>query len=271
MSVYEKHRMQDARLPFILHDYDFPAGVASFRGNWHENLELLYIAEGAGTVTSNEQRIEATAGDLVVINPNCLHTIHAASHLRYFVVIVDRSFCLENHFDTNSVTFLPLVRDGELASLIEGLMTAYAAPESLDRVPLIRARALTVLALLLGRYTCQSGASVGESHLLSSVKRAIGYIHSEYRAPLTLDRLAEIAGISKYYLAREFRRLTGATVVNYLNAYRCERAKALLAENKMSIEAVGYSVGFSSAAYFTRVFCRTVGVSPSVYRRGVGK
>ena len=271
MSVYEKHRMRDARLPFIFHDYDFLSGVASFRGNWHENLELLYIVEGEGTVTSNEQRIEASTGDLIVINPNSIHTVQATAHFHYFVMIVDRSFCLENHFDTNAVTFLPRVRDAEISSLIEALMATYAAPESLDRVPRIRARVLTVLSLLLGRYTCQSGESVGESHLLSSVKRAIGYIHSEYRNPLTLDRLAEIAGISKYYLAREFRRLTGSTVINYLNAYRCERAKSLLAENKASIEAIAYSVGFSSAAYFTRVFCRAVGVSPSGYRRGVGK
>ena len=266
MSIYEKHRMRDARLPFIFHDYRFPGGVTAATGNWHENLELLYIAEGTCTVTSNEQRLTATAGDIVVINPHCIHALSSASAFRYLVLIVDRSFCLANHFDTNGVTFRSLVRDPELVTLITEAMAAYTAKDSLSRVPLIRARVLAALALLLARYTVKEGEGAGESHLLSSVKRALGYIHSEYRTPLSLDILSEIAGISKYYLAREFRRLTGTTVVNYVNSYRCERAKPLLAEGKLTVEAVGYSVGFSSASYFTRIFRRFVGVSPSEYR-----
>lgn len=266
MSVYEKHRLRDARLPFILHDYRFPAGAHACRGNWHENVELLFFMEGSATVTSNDLRFSVTAGDLAVINQNHIHTIVAETPIRYFVAIVDRSFCLANHFDTNAVSFLPHVRDKEIAAVLTALAEDHAAGGE-PCVPLVRARVLTVMALLLSRYGGEAATTGGDPHTLAAVKRALGTLHSEYASPLTLDTLAERAGISKYYLAREFRRLTGMTVITYLNSLRCDKAKPLLLEGALSIEGVGLAVGFSGASYFSRVFRGCEGMLPSEYRR----
>ncbi|MBR7095720.1 MAG: helix-turn-helix transcriptional regulator [Clostridia bacterium] len=268
MSVYEKHRLSDARLPFILHHYRFPAGVHACRGNWHENVELLYFTEGGAVVTSNDLRFEVEAGDLAVINQNHIHTIVATSPLSYLVAIVDRSFCLANHFDTNAVTFTPRVRDPEIAAVLTSLLSEWSE-EGAVSVPLIRARLLTVMALLLDRYSECGGAEGEDPHTLAAVKRALGHLHAEYEKPQTLDALSEKVGISKYYLAREFRRLTGMTVITYLNSLRCEKSKPLLAENKMTLEGVATAVGFSGAAYFSRVFREFEGVSPSEYRAGL--
>ena len=265
MSKHERHILSDGRLPFILHDYRCERGVGAAYSNWHENLELLYFLEGRAAVTSNDQRIEASAGQIAVINANHIHAITAITPIRYIVLIVDRSFCLANHFDTNAVRFRPLVRDGEIAALLDRLTEEYRE-EGAHRIPLIRARVLTVLALLMSRYREEEGAPAYNSNLLASIKRALGYIHAEYRNPMTLEGLAVTAGISKYYLAREFRRLTGMTVVGYLNSLRCEKAKPLLSEGGESIEEVARAVGFSGATYFARVFKESVGMLPSEYR-----
>lgn len=269
MSTYERHILSDGRLPFILHDYRHPKGIGVAYSNWHENLELLYFLEGSAVVTSNEQRIEVGAGELAVINANHIHSITALTPIRYIVLIVDRSFCLANHFDTNAIRFRPLVRDAEVAQLLNLMMAEYHDDGALHRIPLVRARVLTVLALLLGRYREEEGTQEYSTHLLDSIKQAIGYIHAEYQKPLTLEGLATTAGISKYYLAREFRRLTGMTVIEYLNSLRCEKAKPYLSEGRDSIEAVARAVGFSGATYFARVFKETVGMLPSEYRRDV--
>jgi AraC-like DNA-binding protein len=266
MSKHERHILSDGRLPFILHDYRSQQGEGAAYSNWHENLELLYFLEGRAVVTSNDLHIDVAAGDIAVINANHIHALTAITPIRYIVLIVDRSFCLANHFDTNAVRFRPLLQDGEIAALFDRLTEEYGDEESAHRIPLIRARVLTILALLLSRYREEEGGSAYSSNLLASIKRALGYIHAEYRRPLTLGGLAATAGISKYYLAREFRRLTGMTVVGYLNSLRCEKAKPLLSEGSDSIEEVARAVGFSGATYFARVFKECVGSLPSEYR-----
>ena len=266
MSKHERHILSDGRLPFILHDYRCERGVGAAYSNWHENLELLYFLEGRAAVTSNDLRIEVSAGEIAVINANHIHAITAITPIRYIVLIVDRSFCLANHFDTNAVRFRPLLCDGEIAALFDRLTEEYREEEAAHRVPLIRARVLTIMALLLSRYREEEGVPAYSTHLLASIKSALGYIHAEYQHPLTLAGLAATAGISKYYLAREFRRLTGMTVVGYLNSLRCEKAKPLLSEGSESIEEVARAVGFSGATYFARVFKECVGMLPSEYR-----
>lgn len=268
MSTHERHVLSDGRLPFILRDYRCLGGNRASYSNWHENIELLYFLEGRATVSSNERQIEVGAGELAVINANHIHAIRADTDIHYIVLIVDRSFCLANHFDPNGVLFRPLVRDAGITHLLDTLLAEYREEEAPHRIPLIRARVLSVLALLLRDHCAAEGSEEESPHLLASIKEALGYLHAEYAEPLTLDGLAATAGISKYYLAREFRRLTGMTVIEYLNALRCEKAKPLLSEGRESIEAVARAVGFSGATYFARVFRETVGMLPSEYRKG---
>ena len=148
MSKHERHILSDGRLPFILHDYRCERGVGAAYSNWHENLELLYFLEGRAAVTSNDLRIEVAAGQIAVINANHIHAITAITPIRYIVLIVDRSFCLANHFDTNAVRFRPLLCDGEIAALFDRLTEEYREEETAHRVPLIRARVLTIMEIL---------------------------------------------------------------------------------------------------------------------------
>lgn len=266
MSKYERHSLSDGRLPFILHDYRYPGGIHASYSNWHENLELLYFLEGRATVTSDNRRLTAVAGDIAVINANHIHAIMADTAIRYLVLIVDRSFCLANHFDTNAVSFCPLVRAPEIATLFDRILAESKEEEAPHRIPLFRARVLSILALLLRDFCEEEGEAEEGTQLLSSIKRALGYLHAEYPHPITLEELSATAGISKYYLSREFRRLTGMTVITYLNTLRCEKAKPLLARGEDSIDAIARLVGFSGATYFARTFRGVVGMLPSEYR-----
>ena len=266
MSVYEKHIMSDSRLPFIFHSYNHhKRGITAGVGNWHENIEILCFTKGSATVTSNELRIEVSKGDIAVINTNCLHDIFAHEDTHFYCLIVDRSFCLANHFDTDLITFLPKIKDEEIYSLILSIAKEYSEKDSPYAIQSIRADALKALSLLCRRYSERIARPQTDTHLLSSIKLAIGFITSECTRPLTLDMIAERAGLSKYYLAREFRRITGYTIVCYINVARCENAKRLLSEGNSTVEGVAHACGFSNFSYFTRTFKKTVGMLPSEY------
>ena len=74
--------------------------------------------------------------------------------------------------------------------------------------------------------------------------------------------IAAMCGITKYHLAREFKRITGQTVLTYLNALRCKKAQLLLSEGKTVTEAA-FESGFESLSYFSRTYKRIMGAPPS--------
>ena len=267
MSRYETHTMKEPGLPFILHDTHHSRAHTDAPGNWHENVEILCFTGGSGTVWSNEQQFSVEAGDLVVLNTNCIHSISCSQEIHYYCLIVDRSFCLENRFDTNQISFVPLLRDAELSSLFEELAAEWTSDAPLPfRVSAIRATVLRIMVILCRRYSRGENSLSGDSHLLSCIKQAIGLIRADCQRELSLDEIASTVGLSKYYFAREFRRITGYTFVSYVNLIRCEKAKRLLAENVETVGEVGRICGFSNSSYFSKTFAKHVGVRPAEYR-----
>ena len=94
------------------------------------------------------------------------------------------------------------------------------------------------------------------------IKKVLEYIAEHYTEPLTLEDVADVCGITKYHLAREFKRFTGLTVITYVNILRCKRAEVCLAEGKTVTEAAVES-GFDSISYFSRTYKKLMGVTPS--------
>lgn len=268
MKSYELHSVKDTRLPFIFHATRMsPNHISSTDGNWHENVEILIIKEGTGVIRLNDRQHNVQSGDIIVANQNVLHKISSVGGMFYYCLIVERSFCVANHFDTNLLRFDEYLHDDEVFSLCCELADEFANKDSNDfSVQMIRAKVLLVMSLLCRRYSHTETFPQTDTHLLSCIKQAIGYIHSESSRDLSLDEVAEFVGLSKYYFAREFKRITGYTFVSYLNFVRCEEAKRLLAETRKSIGEISIDCGFSDRSYFTKVFKKYYGVIPAQMR-----
>ncbi len=84
---------------------------------------------------------------------------------------------------------------------------------------------------------------------------------------LTLDHLAESAGIGRAMFAREFTERYGCTPHRYLNQRRIERAKQLLAGGQVSLVDIAYEVGFSGHSHFTTTFRAFEGCTPKAWSR----
>jgi AraC-like DNA-binding protein len=84
--------------------------------------------------------------------------------------------------------------------------------------------------------------------------------------PLTLDDLAEMAGLSPYHFARVFRSVTGAPPVEFQTSLRFVRAKELLLTSPASVTDICFEVGYGSLGTFSRRFKQMVGVTPAEFR-----
>jgi AraC-like DNA-binding protein len=89
---------------------------------------------------------------------------------------------------------------------------------------------------------------------------------ARYWEPLSVEQLADAAGLSRAHFSREFRAAFGESPHTYLLTRRMERAAALLRNTDRSVADVCFSVGLQSVGSFTTSFKRTYGVTPTAYR-----
>lgn len=101
----------------------------------------------------------------------------------------------------------------------------------------------------------------------SSIADVRLYLDAHYAEDLSLDLLAEKFHFNKYYLMRRFRQQYGTTIGAYLIHARIGAAKKLLRFSDVTLEEAGASVGIRDANYFSRIFKKVEGITPSQYRK----
>lgn len=102
-------------------------------------------------------------------------------------------------------------------------------------------------------------------------ERAIHYIEQKLYTPLSLKSVASFMGITPEYLNQVFKKDTGKTVYEYIQACKLREAMGLLQHTDQSMTAIAQALGYSSSAHFSTAFRRMADCSPSEYRRSLSK
>lgn len=98
-------------------------------------------------------------------------------------------------------------------------------------------------------------------------RRTMAYIHTHYTEAISRSDIANHIGANERYLTHCFRQEVGITPMEYLNRYRVKVARKMLETEQKSITEIGFEVGFTSSAHFSRVFHQYMGSSPREYQR----
>ena len=249
---------------------------AKYGGDWHSVQhthncsELFYVIEGQGQFLIENRTYPVSINDLVIVNPNVSHTEVSlnASPLKYIVLGIegleltasaegdDTSFCIIN---------LKNIKDTVLHHLQNMLSEIETKNPGYD---IVCQDLMEILIVLLGRQTNFSTmltpVSKKTSRLCGSTKR---YIDTHYQENITLDQLAKISHVSKYHLAHVFAEEYGISPINYLISKRILEAEHLLKTTDFSLSLISNTTGFSSSSYFTQIFKKHKGMSPTEYRK----
>jgi YesN/AraC family two-component response regulator len=105
-----------------------------------------------------------------------------------------------------------------------------------------------------------------ESPANSKVNEMKKFILERYYQNITLEEIAGAICLNPGYASKLFKKVQGCTVMEYLTNIRVEKAKRLLTNPMYMIDEVASNVGYSDASYFTKVFRRKEGVTPTQYR-----
>ena len=250
------------------------AASAKYGGDWHSiphahsYTELFYIIGGDGQFQINDTIFPVRAHQLVVVNPNPIHTevSYDAHPLEYIVLGMegveltipdseDARYCIYSFPENNPVLTCMQQVLSEIQERKPEYQTACLAYMDIILVQLMRNASVSVT---------QTQARFPTNRQCAAVRQ---YIDQHYKENITLDLLAEKVSINKYYMAHAFKREYGVSPINYLIACRIREGKRLLVETDHSMSQIAAVLGFSSSSYFSQSFRNAEDISPTEYRK----
>lgn len=261
---YELNLWDDPLIPFRLHRAIIALPQAP--QNWHENSEFIYCVSGEGYVTYNDRSIPISQGQLVAINSEMFHSVISQSGMCYHCVTLDRHFSRESGIPTTELFFRERIEDPQINKSFLAILDAledYHSTGNTRLAAVVRARTLDFLYQLCRDHLVAE--SRGEHRLPSPMVRSVmTYIRKNLSSPMTLDEIARYAGVNKYHMSREFKRVVGRTVFDTVVQLRCAAAKDLI-EGGSTVSQAARSCGFENLSYFTRAFKKYYQELPSRY------
>lgn len=122
--------------------------------------------------------------------------------------------------------------------------------------------------LSLMMYNLIAGLAIpGSEDADENVLRAQQFIDDNFYKPITVDDIADYAGLSRYHFSRIFKKETGYSPHQYLINIRLRHARELLSTDSASLDTIAATCGFSSTSHFISVFKKEAGVTPVMFKK----
>lgn len=252
---------------------------SKYENDWHSTAhfhpftEIFFIINGEGAFHLDDKDVKVKQWDLIIINPNCLHTeksITKDNPLEYIVLGIDN--LLLNFPDTysltNNINLKKLYKIIDFTSnkdyILHYLNCLIQEVESKDyNYEMACKNILTLLIIHIIR-SIPSLLLVEEPQEKLNLEcvKIKNYIDSHYSENITLDILSDMSYMNKFHLVHTFTKQIGISPINYVINKRIEESKNLLATTNYSIRDIASIVGFSNSSYFSQAFKKVTGKSP---------
>ena len=251
--------------------------ISKYEGDWnslphtHQFTELFYVLHGEGVFYIEREKVPVKTDDLIIINPNVEHTEKTFPNnpMEYIVFGVEGlAFSFPEHDQAYGLGYSFYSYGSDKNQFIN--FAQLMMHEFQDKKPGFEKVCHGLLEVLLVYISRKQKLSViSESSFQLSKECAIAkrYIDTNYAQDITLDSLADLTHINKFYLAHSFTECIGQSPISYLTERRLAACKELLSSSNLSVTQIANSAGFSSQSYFSQIFNKKVGMSPRQYRK----
>lgn len=264
--------------------------------HWHKETEIIVCKKGKNKMVINSRVYDLEEGDIAVIPGGDTHLYFRAADHERMVVLFEYQLFETKGFQgiqrselQKKLRLVPRTsrywnaedkqRVAEILEELEKLNTS----NMFGRDLVIRARMFDLMFFLCNYIADeqaeeQNGKVMEEiekeeesriTDMLSNLEKVFTYVEENYQKPIALKDAAEILGFSTSYFARFFKKYSGETFLNYLNAYRINKARDMLFMDNCSISWISEEVGIPNVKTFNRLFKQRIGTSPVMYRKSI--
>ncbi len=228
---------------------------------------IHYILSGKGIFRCEGTTYHLSAGDAFLIRPHTLIYYQADARQPWtYTWIGMQGIKVEEYFHRTSLMNVPCVHCGQHEESIrlchEKMFKAYRLTRHRDLM--MNSILYEYLYLWATRFP-NTDIPSREKHI-SYVEEALKYIEANYSEAVTIQDLANWLGLERTYLYRLFKSMVGMSPQAYLLDVRIRQACTLLTHSDLTITNIARSVGYEDSLYFSRLFHRKKGQTPSQYR-----
>ncbi|MDQ0493878.1 AraC family transcriptional regulator [Paenibacillus brasilensis] len=233
--------------------------------------EFVLVTEGAGNIVIGGKTYPLKQGMLFYISPGVMHSLDPDTKDPPCFLTVHFSYAQVNFNDgqwdiTDEPRMLPLHAAQELKDaysvqdLFHKLVDCWDG--KLPGYELMSRTLLQQLGIAIFQSVRKQQWSGSNSRKMEKI---IQYMHQHVSSKITLTELSEMVQLSPTYLSRTFKDTTGYAVIEFFNKIKIDKAKELLIEGDKKVKEVAQALGFTDEFYFSRLFKRMEGISPSEY------
>lgn len=235
------------------------------------DYQLLYVASGKTHFYINGEDIEVTAGNMVLFLPK------QVMHYEYFGK--DKPEVYWVHFTGSNVKNILRQYDIPLDQNVfysgSSSTYAYIFKEMINELQTCRIgyqelleMYLRQIFLLVQRSRLESSPTVS-SYLQEEIEYARRYFNEHYNEPINIEEYAQSRGMSVSWFLRNFKQILKQSPMQYLLSIRINNAASLLETTDYNITEISTIVGYDNPLYFSRLFRKQKGLSPSDYRKAM--
>ena len=249
----------------------------------HPEFEIYYLLSGTRCYFIENKTYQIAKGNLVLIDAMQIHktsTLGKSYHDRILIEIMPEPLStffegisgikLQDFFAENAgILELSESVQKQVEALLYGIMDEFNR-KSPHYQAFIMIK-ITELLLLAARSNTDkrtfSRPSVSQSVKHQKINDIAEYIMENYDKVKTLEEISNHFYVSKSYLSRIFKEVTGFTVQDYINVYCVKKARELLENSDMSVSEIADKLGYNSVTNFERIFKKYMETSPLRYRK----
>ena len=252
----------DRGLPFKLFRFEGGEGKYIREAHQHHSIEIFAVREGKADFYLSDKKCVLTAGELVIVNSNETHSIHASGR--------NEAMVLQIPMEEQTLWFSREKRkeDGKLFTLLEQMYRQQFRKEyGYELLMQSVFYQLKYLLVTVYRIPEEGKEQCTEKEQTGRLDRITGYLREHYTEEISLETLAATFGYCPTYLSKMFRQYGRINYKDYLRSIRFEHALRELEETDHTISEIALKNGFPNSQAFSRLFREKYGILPTEYQR----